>query len=132
MNSALMQEWFTRLAFAIAGTVHLPPVAGLLGKSMLEKAYGVNLGSSDLVILMQHRALLFGLLAAACWIAVWQAAWRWPAGGMALLSMLGFVVIAYLQPHQTAIARIAWVDLLAAIPLLLAFAWQALRRSDPW
>jgi hypothetical protein len=120
MNSIIIQEWFTRFAFAAAGVVHLLPVAGLLGKSMLEKAYGVSLGSSDLVILMQHRALLFGLISAACWIAVWQAAWRWPAGCTALISMLGFVLIAAMQPHQTAISRIVWIDAIAAVPLLLA------------
>jgi hypothetical protein len=101
-------------------------------KSTLEKAYGVRLESGDLVILMQHRALLFGLIAAACLIAVWQSAWRWPAGVMALVSMLGFVLIASMQSHQAAIAKIVWIDVAAAVPLLLALLLQVMRRADPW
>jgi hypothetical protein len=132
MSAALAQEWFTRAAFGLAGLIHLLPLAGLLGRSALEKAYGVRLESSDLVILMKHRALLFGLIAAACWIAVWQSAWRWPAGIMALVSMLGFVWIASMQSHQAAIAKIVWIDVAAAVPLLLALLLQAMRRADPW
>jgi hypothetical protein len=122
MNSALAQEWFTRLAFGMAGLIHLLPLAGLLGKSTLEKAYGVRLESGDLVILMQHRALLFGLIAAACLIAVWQSAWRWPAGVMALVSILGFVLIASMQTHGAAIAKVMWVDVGVSL-LLIPALW---------
>jgi hypothetical protein len=128
MNSALAQEWFTRLAFGMAGLIHLLPLAGLLGKSTLEKAYGVHLESGDLVILMQHRALLFGLIAAACLIAVWQSAWRWPAGVMALVSILGFVLIASMQTHGAAIAKVMWVDVGASL-LLIPALWLHARAN---
>jgi hypothetical protein len=124
MSSAGL-EWFTRFAFGLAGLIHILPLAGLLGRSKLEKAYGIRLDSTDLIILLQHRALLFGLIAAACLAAVWHSTWRWPVGVMSLVSMLGFVLIASLQPHQAAISRVVWVDTAAALPLLLALALQA-------
>jgi hypothetical protein len=117
-------EWLIRLAFAATGVIHLLPVAGLLGRAVLERAYGIQLGEGhDLLILMQHRALLFGLLAAACLIAVGVPSWRLPVGIAALVSMLGFALIALLQVHGAPIAKVMWIDLgasaLLAIALLL-------------
>ncbi len=100
-------ECLVRAAFGITALVHLLPVAGLLGRLSLERAYGVALGQGqDLVVLMQHRALLFGLISAACFIAVQSPPWRLPAGIAALVSILGFALIAALQPHNAAIARV--------------------------
>lgn len=114
-----MTEWFIRISFAITGLIHALPLLGLLGRPMLERAYGVNLGEGhDLTILMQHRALLFGLLAAACFVAAMLPSWRWPVGIAALISMLGFVLIAAFQPHGLLIAKVMWIDIGAALVLI--------------
>jgi hypothetical protein len=113
-------EWLIRLAFAVTGVIHLLPVAGLLGRAVLERAYGIQLGEGhDLLILMQHRALLFGLLAAACLVAAGMPSWRFPIGAAALISMLGFVLIAALQAHGTPIAKVIWIDLGASALLTI-------------
>jgi hypothetical protein len=118
--SPTINEWVIRLSFGVTGVIHVLPLAGLLGRHMLERAYGVTLGEGqDLTILMQHRALLFGLLAAACFAAVVAPGWRWPAGIAALVSMVGFVLIAAFQVHGLAIAKVMWIDVGAA--LLLSF-----------
>jgi hypothetical protein len=115
-----INEWVIRLSFAFTGLIHVLPLAGLFGRPLLERAYGVTLGEGhDLTILMQHRALLFGLLAAACFAAVASPGWRWPVGIAALISMLGFVLIAALQAHGLPIAKVMWIDVGAA--LLLSF-----------
>ncbi len=124
--STAANEWVIRLSFAVAGLIHALPLAGLLGRPLLERAYGIQLGEGhDLTILMQHRALLFGLLAAACFTAVALPTWRWPVGIAALISMLGFVLIAFFQPHGAAVAKVMWIDagvaLLLSIGLLLHF-----------
>lgn len=118
--STPMSEWMIRLSFAIAGLIHALPLVGLLGRAMLEQAYGVKLGEGhDLTILMQHRALLFGLLAAACFAASVMPHWRWPAGVAALISMLGFVLIAASQVHGAAVAKVMWIDIGAALVLIV-------------
>ena len=123
-------EWLIRIAFGGVGAIHLLPLAGVLGRPLLERAYGVQLGAGqDLVILMQHRALLFGLLAAACFGAVINSAWRWPVGIAALVSMLSFMLIAALQPHGAPIAKILWIDLVAALLLALALLLHAKNYS---
>jgi hypothetical protein len=124
--NATPTEWLIRLGFAVAGLIHLIPLVGLLGRSALERGYGVDLGQgNDLTVLMQHRALLFGLLAAACWAAVWFPAWRYAVGLGALVSMLGFVLIAALQTHGAPIAKVMWVDLGAAVLLGLCLLLHA-------
>ena len=111
-------EWVIRLSFAVTGLIHVLPLAGLLGRPLLERAYGVHLGEGhDLTILMQHRSLLFGLLAAACFAAVMLPGWRWPVGIAALVSMLGFVLVAAVQSHGPPIAKIMWIDVATALML---------------
>jgi hypothetical protein len=128
--STSLSEWIVRLSFAIAGLIHALPLAGLLGRAMLEQAYGVKLGEGhDLTILMQHRALLFGLLAAACFAAAALPHWRWPVGIAALISMLGFVLIASIQPHGLPIAKVMWVDIGAAIFLIIGLLLYAKSSS---
>ena len=118
--SPAINEWVIRSSFAITGLIHILPLAGMLGRPLLERAYGINLGEGhDLTILMQHRALLFGLLAVACFAAVVNPSLRWPVGIGALISMLGFVLIAALQPHGLPIAKVMWIDVGAG--LLLSF-----------
>jgi hypothetical protein len=126
-----MNEWLIRLGFAVAGLIHLIPLVGLMGRSALERGYGVDLGlGNDLTILMQHRALLFGLLAAACWAAVWLPGWRYAVGLGALVSMLGFVLIAALQTHGAPIAKVMWIDLGAAALLGLCLLLHA--KTGQW
>lgn len=118
MNS-MTGEWLIRLSFAVTGLIHVLPLAGLLGRPVLERMYGVTLGDGqDLTILMQHRALLFGLVAGACFVAVAIPGWRWPAGIAALISMVGFVVIAAFQAHGLPIAKVMWIDVGAALLLI--------------
>jgi len=90
----------------------------------LESAYGVRLGEGqDLVILMQHRALVFGLLALLSFAAIAAPNLRLPAGLAALVSTLGFALIAGTQTHGPAIAKVMWIDigagLLLAVGLLV-------------
>lgn len=118
--SPMIYEWMIRLSFAVTGLIHVLPLAGLFGRPLLERAYGITLGEGhDLTILMQHRALLFGLLAAGCFAAVADPGWRWPVGIAALISMLGFVLIAALQAHGLPIIKVMWID--AGAALLLSF-----------
>jgi hypothetical protein len=117
-------EWANRCAFALVGLLHIVPALGLLGRSTLERAYGVQLESGSLLVLMQHRALLFGLLAVACLLAAWLPSWRLPVGAMALASMLGFVAIANMHNHNATVARIVWVDAAAALVLVVAILLQ--------
>jgi hypothetical protein len=119
-----LMEWSARAVFAVVGVVHLLPVGGVLGRAVIERAYGVHLGGDDdLTVLMQHRALMFAILAMACAGAVCWPQWRWPIALAMLLSTWGFVAIAALHAPGAAVLRVMWVDVVVGGLLL---AWVAL------
>ena len=101
---------------AVAGVVHLLPLLGVLGAARLEQLYGVRIDNPDLLLLMRHRALLFGLLGVLLVAAAWRSAWHGPALVAACASVLGFVLLA--PPGLTPpLQRVWWIDV-ALLPLL--------------
>jgi hypothetical protein len=129
MTTAGMQEWTIRAALCIVSLIHLLPLIGVTGRTALEKAYGIPVDSPDLQLLLQHRAVLFGLLGVACAIAAFSAPWRPAVWCAALISTCSFMLLAWLMPsYNTAIARVVWLDAIAVAMLLLAGAvhsWRA-------
>lgn len=127
--SADKVEWFIRSAFIASGIVNTLPVAGMLGRAALERAYGITLAQGQLVTLMQHRAVLFGIVAVSCFIAALHVAWRAPAGLAALTSMLSFVLLAALGERNAEITRILWVDVAVSTWLAAALAAHVTRSA---
>lgn len=120
MNTAALQEWVLRAAFCIVGVIHLLPLVGISGRKALETAYGVSIDSPDVQLLLQHRAVLFGLLGSACLIAVLNPAWRLAVWWAALMSTCSFMLQAWLAPSvNAAITRVVWADGVAVAALLI-------------
>lgn len=65
------------------------PIVGVLGVKNLEAAYQVKIASADLALLMQHRALLFGLLDGYVLYSCIYAQYQPAAMLMAVISMIG-------------------------------------------
>jgi hypothetical protein len=121
MSTAGLQEWTIRIALCIVSLIHLLPLVGVSGRRALEKAYRIPVESPDLQLLLQHRAVLFGLLGAACLIATFNAPWRPAVWCAALVSTCSFMLLAWLAPStNSAIARVVWADGVAIAALLIA------------
>lgn len=105
----------------LAGAVHLLPLLGVLGTPHLEQLYGLRIEEPNLLLLMRHRALLFGLLGALLVAAAFRPAWQGLALTAAWGSVLGFVLLAPpgLLP---ALHRVWWIDV-ALLPLLALASW---------
>lgn len=103
-------ELFLAMALALAGLVHLMPVVGVRSARRLQALYGVNADDGVTLLLLRHRALLFGVIGAAFLAAAFEPAWRIGAGVVALFSMLSFVVLARAAPSTPAIRRIVRID----------------------
>jgi hypothetical protein len=130
MNASTLQEWTIRTALCIVSMIHLLPLMGVTGRTALEKAYGISVDSPDLQLLLQHRAVLFGLLGVACAIAAFNTLWRPAVWCAALISTCSFMLLAWLMPsYNAAIARVVWVDAMAVAMLLLAGAVHAWRAN---
>jgi hypothetical protein len=123
-----MRAWIIGSALALAGVIHLLPLAGVLGGERLAQLYGLRVDDPNLALLLRHRAVLFGLLGALLLGAVWRPAWQGIALAAGLASTIAFLLLAAGSPLNAALQRVWWADVLAVAALLLA---AALRLRGP-
>lgn len=60
----------------LVGFLNFYPLIGIQGPARLKALYGPPIEGADLVILMRHRALLFGLIGGFMMAAAFVPAWR--------------------------------------------------------
>lgn len=121
----------TAALFVIVGLVNLAPVVGVLSASRLEALYGVSLGDPSLIVLLRHRAVLFGIVGALLITAAVRARLRPLAVAAGFVSMLSFLVIARnVDGINSKLEQVVAIDLVASLLLALAafMEWRA-RRS---
>lgn len=121
MNTAIFVLLF------IVGLINFLPVIGILSAERLSSAYSIGLASHDLVILMRHRALLFGLIGGFMLFSLFKPTYQTPAMVMAGISMVGFLYFVWAADGNNAsIAKIMLIDILGIICLLLAVLFKYL------
>ena len=104
----------------IAAVIHLLPLPGVLGRARLEALYGVPLIDANLVLLMRHRAVLFGSLGIYLLYAAFTPAQQWPAFVAGFFSVLSFLVLARsTRPRNSATMRVIYADVVALAALLV-------------
>lgn len=114
----------------LVGIIHLLPVPGLLGAERLSILYGVSLGEPNIVILMRHRAVLFGLLGLFMVYAGFKPALQPLALVAGLLSVVSFIAIAWSTgSYNEAIRRVVIADIAAVIALCVATGIYVARRN---
>ena len=107
--------------FTSVGVIHLLALAGVLGAERLSIVYGLRFDEPNLIILMRHRAVLFGLLGAYLLVAAFQPAHQRVGLIAAWLSVVSFLLLACAaDSFNAAIARVFWMDVIAAACLLVA------------
>lgn len=116
-------NWISNVALTIAAIIHFLPVSGIVGQTALERLYGVAINDPNLLIAMQHRALLFGLLGALFVVAMFKADLRLLAMGFGLVSTVGFIAVAWqVGDYNSLIARVVKADVIAIVALLIGLA----------
>ena len=109
----------------LVGLINFLPVLGVISADKLSSAYAIDLMSQDLIILMRHRALLFGLVGGFVILSVFKPVYQTPAMVMAAVSMLGFLYFVWVAAEfNTAIAKIAIIDIAGLVCLALAATLQ--------
>ncbi len=99
---------------AVVALIHLLPLVGVLGPQKLQNLYGLPFDESNLLILMRHRAVLFGLLGVFLLWAAWRPALvplALVAGFVSVLSFLGFALAT--GGYNAGIARVVMADWVA-------------------
>ena len=105
----------------VVGVINFLPVFAVLSATNLEQAYSVELANNDLIILMRHRALLFGIIGGFILFSVFAPSYQTPAMIMAAVSMIGFLYLAWtVGGYKDAISQIAMIDSAGIVCLALA------------
>ena len=110
----------TSVLFLAAALINLAPVIGVLSGAHLEALYAIPFEDSNLLVLMRHRALLFGIVGGMLAAAAFYRPLRSLATAIGLFSMVSFLAMVLLEaPVNDALVRVGWIDA-AAIGLLVA------------
>jgi len=112
------------VALLITALIHALPLLGLTGGARLANLYGIADMDASLEILLRHRAVLFGLLAAFLVYAAFNRDLHGIALVGASISVVAFLALAITAGgYNQAVATVVKVDLLAAVAL--AAGWYA-------
>jgi hypothetical protein len=122
-------KWIVPVVLVLVGLIHLLPLIGVLGAPRLEALYGITITEPNLVVLMRHRAVMFGLLGGFMLLAAFVPSLRLWALLLALLSTASFTWLAWSSAGANAsIGRVAMIDAAAVLVTLVGLAaWFATR-----
>lgn len=107
----------------VVGLINFLPLLGLFSAQKLQSAYDIELISNDLIILMRHRALLFGILGGFVLYASFVPKYQTVAMIMAGISMIGFALLVLTTGgYNEAIGKVLLVDYVGILFLLVTIA----------
>ena len=113
----------------LVAIIHLLPLAGVLGSDRLGSMYGITVDDPDLLILMRHRAVLFGILGGFLAVAAFIPAMQPAAFIAGFLSVVSFLWLAWSTGgYNASIGRVVVADVIALALLVLGLAAHLYRR----
>ena len=117
-------RYIVPVALLITALIHALPLLGLTGGARLANLYGIADMDASLEILLRHRAVLFGLLAAFLVYAAFNRELHAVALVGASISVLSFLALALTTGgYNPAVATVVKVDMVAVVAL--AAGWFA-------
>ena len=104
------------ILFWLMALINMAPMISAVMPSKLQTLYGIAPDNMDLMTLLQHRALLLGLVGIALAAAAQMPHLRWPALIGGIISMGSFVVFALAREQMSGpLGKIAIVDIAGLI-----------------
>ncbi len=120
-------QFIVKAMLIIAGGIHILPLQGVIGATHLERLYGLTFNEPNILIMMRHRAILFGLLGGFMIYAAFRAELVSIAIASGLVSAAAFIGLAWsVGGSNAAIERIVIADCVAVACLIVAAVCQAL------
>jgi len=111
----------------IVALIHALPLVGVLGAAKLTQLYGVDVQDPTLELLLRHRAVLFGLLAAFLAYAAFRPELQRLALIAGFISVASFLVLARLasayNPELSTVVRADWLALVLLAAGAVAHQW---------
>ena len=113
----------------VVGLIHLLPLSGVLGSERLASLYGVSLTDPNTIILIRHRAVLFGLLGAFMLFAAFRPSWQVAAFVAGFVSVVSFLWLASsVAGYNAEMGRVFVADIVALICLVIGVGAYAFAR----
>lgn len=107
----------------VVAIIHLLPLAGVLSTARLTGLYGISFDDPNLVILMRHRAVLFGVLGTLLAFAAFRRSLQPIAFLAGFVSVLSFVYLAWsVGGYNAHLGRVVTVDVIAFVCLAIGAA----------
>jgi hypothetical protein len=107
----------------LVGAINFYPVIGVLSAQTLTNLYLIDVQSGDILILLRHRAILFGILGAFIIYSAFKPEFQWLAITFGLISMLSFIVITFLVgDYGAGIRKVIIADVVASILLIIVIS----------
>lgn len=115
----------------LVAIIHALPLVGVMGAARLTQLYGIDVQDPTLELLLRHRAVLFGLLAAFLAYAAFRPELHRLALIAGFVSVASFLVLAKLSSSYNAelstVVRADWVALALLAAGAVAHQWPFTR-----
>ena len=115
----------------LVGIIHLLPLSGVLGANKLAALYAIDVSDPNLAILLQHRAVLFGLLGCFLIYAAFNHEVKRLAIIAGFISVVSFLIIAWMHgDYNAAIRKVVIADIIALVMLSAAGAQLMIQSNS--
>ncbi len=112
------------------GIIHVVPLVGLLGPERLASMYGIAVDEPNALLLMRHRAVLFGILGTFLIVAALVPKMQALALAAGFVSVVSFLALAWSSGgYNPEVGRVVTADVVALGLLLVALAAKAWLRQ---
>lgn len=117
-----MESVFRAVLF-LTGALHLLPFTLAFLPARIASSYGVEVSGADMMLLMRHRAVLFGIVGSIMVHSAWTKRNYSAALSIGLASMLSFVLLySLIGGINVKLQQVMWIDLAASVALICAGA----------
>ena len=118
----LILRSFIPFAYLLAAIVNIAPAIGALSDEIVVQLYAVQIHSTEISLLLRHRAVLFAIIGGLLLAAAVMEDLRTTAGLAGLSSMSAFMLLLVVTGAENArLTQVALIDSAATLVLLTAF-----------
>jgi hypothetical protein len=111
----------------VVAIIHLLPVSGVISGARLQALYGIAVAEPNLLILMRHRAVLFGILGVYFLAAAFHAPLQPLAFVAGFASVIPFLWLAKsVGGYNAQVARVFQADVVALLCLIVGVVAYAM------
>ena len=120
-----------RVVLFLGGLIHLPPFTLSFLPERIGSAYGVEVTGPNMMLLLRHRAVLFGIVGAVIVYSSLKKRHYALATFFGLASMLSFILLyGIVGGINDSLKSVMWVDVAASVALASSAAVFLIRSGS--